>query len=490
MSQNPTNIKFLNTYANELSDLGSFITPIKLPDPKWLVTSNEVADLLSISTEQLNSPEFLAGLSGHSLFDGANPVAQKYTGHQFGHYNPELGDGRGILLGEISSDSGRWDLHVKGAGQTPYSRFGDGRAVVRSCVREFLASEALYHLGIPTSRALGVYTTSESVQRETLEQGAVLIRISQSHLRFGHFEYAFYQNDTELLSRLVEYSCNYVLPGSELNMVSLTEKAQALFSFAVKSTAEMVAKWQAFGFCHGVMNTDNMSILGMTFDFGPFGFLDHYEPTHICNHSDHSGRYAYDEQPGVALWNLNALGHALSPLLSTSQIEQELIKYEPLLLSTYSSLMRKKFGFTTEQQQDRQILGEFLALMQRDKSDYTNTWRLLSNLQVEVNEQSFIDHFISRDIAAAWLNKYKGRLELEQSDELSRMSLMKANNPKYILRNYLAQEAIKAVEEGDNSKLDELFQVLKKPFDEQNEYRDYAKLPPDWSKQLAISCSS
>jgi len=407
-----------------------------------------------------------------------------------------LGDGRGILLGEVQAKSGRWDLHVKGAGQTPYSRFGDGRAVIRSCIREFLASEALYHLGISTSRSLGVYTTGESVQRETLEQGAALIRVCASHVRFGHFEYAYYQNDQALLKRLIAYTYEHVLPEQAKTQNSGTsdsEKAEAILTHAISSTAEMVAKWQAFGFCHGVMNTDNMSILGMTFDFGPYGFLGQYNPSHICNNSDHSGRYAYDEQPSVALWNLNALGHALSPILSKEQLTKMLKQYEPILLTKFSALMRAKMGLASEQKDDRQLLGGFLAIMKKDQSDYTKTWRNLSDWQdpeSDMTEQDFIDTFISRDVITKWLDKYKQRLVVESISQAERAKLMKLNNPKYILRNYLAQQAIEAAEKGDTSKLDDLFEVLKHPYDEQPEFNDYAKLPPDWSQDLSVSCSS
>ena len=482
--------RFNNTYAKHLADVASPIVPAKFNQAKWLITSDEVAQLLELPVSMVKSDSFLNWVSGNSSIENAEPIAQKYTGHQFGQYNPELGDGRGVLLAEIEAKSGRWDIHVKGAGQTPYSRFGDGRAVLRSSIREFLASEALFHLGIPTSRALGVYITSEPVQRETIEPGAALIRIAQSHIRFGHFEYAFYQGDQELLKRLVHYVYDCVLPLDHQNQLSVEEKAYSILQYAVTSTASMVAKWQAFGFCHGVMNTDNMSILGITFDFGPYGFLDEYNPSHICNHSDHSGRYAFDEQPGIALWNLNVLAHALSPLIQRKDLEQLLQKYEPRLLADYSELMRQKLGFGSKQENDRLLLSELLALMQMDKSDYTNTWRLLSNLELNNNAEQFSDHFINREMAVNWLEKYKKRVLLDKNSQAQRSVLMKQSNPKYILRNYLAQEAIEAAERGDFAKVETLFKVLKKPFEEQPEYQSYAKSPPDWSKDLSISCSS
>lgn len=482
--------RFNNTYANELAEIASPIVQTQFANAQWLIQSFDVASLLDIDEPTFKSGELLSWLSGNTKLNEAKPLAQKYTGHQFGHYNPELGDGRGILLAELEASSGHWDIHVKGAGQTPYSRFGDGRAVLRSCIREFLASEALHYLGIPTSRALGVYTTSEPVQRETIEQGAVLVRIAESHIRFGHFEYAFHQKDRALLERVVNYVYQSVLPLDHQNTLSVEEKAYEVLQYAVSSTAAMVAKWQAFGFCHGVMNTDNMSILGMTFDFGPYGFLDEYNPSYICNHSDHSGRYAFDEQPGIGLWNLNALAHALSPLVKRDDLASLLQKYEPKLLGDYSDLMRCKLGFSSKQENDRLLLSELLALMQMDKSDYTNTWRLLSNIKLGIDDALFNDHFINREMASNWLEKYKKRALLDKNSEAERLALMKQHNPKYILRNYLAQEAIQAAEQGDVSKLEVLFDVLKKPFEEQPEFETYAKSPPDWSKDLSISCSS
>lgn len=482
--------RFNNTYVKHLPEVLTGIKPTQFNQAKWLVTSPEVADLLEIDKPTLGSESLLSWLSGNLALEGAQPIAQKYTGHQFGHYNPDLGDGRGILLGELETKSSRWDIHVKGAGKTPYSRFGDGRAVLRSCIREFLASEALHHLGIPTSRALGIHTTSEPVQRETIEQGAVLVRVAESHIRFGHFEYAFHQSDTDLLKRLVHYVYDQVLPLDHQNNLSVEEKAYLVLQYAVTSTASMIAKWQALGFCHGVMNTDNMSILGITFDFGPYGFLDEYNPGHICNHSDHSGRYAYDEQPSIGLWNLNVLAHSLSPLIERQDLEVLLKKYEPTLLAEYSQLMRSKLGLATKRQDDRLLLSELLALMQMDKSDYTNTWRLLSKFQLDAPDSHFVDHFINREMATSWLVKYKKRAVLDDNNNAERQALMLGSNPKYILRNYLAQEAIEAAEQGDISKVETLFEVLKKPYEEQQQFQGYAKPPPDWSKGLSISCSS
>ena len=501
---------FDNTFQAQLPEMSASIKPHTFPAPKWLIKSKDVDQDLSNSTiksvkpyQSLLSQDALNWFSGQTQVQGAQPIAQKYTGHQFGQYNPQLGDGRGVLLGEILTDNGRIDLHVKGAGQTPFSRFGDGKAVIRSSVREFLASETLHYLGIPTSRALGVFTTGESVQRETIEPGAALIRVCPSHLRFGHFEYAYHTGDVDLQERLVKYCLYQVLPQSHPDLmqlsewkespepVSITEETQLMFRFVIRRTAEMVAKWQAFGFCHGVMNTDNMSVLGITFDYGPFGFSDEYNPKHICNHSDDTGRYAFDEQPSVALWNLNVLGHALSSLLPENVIREELQKYEPHLLGTYTNLMRDKLGLKKHKTEDRAILGELLAIMQVNKADYTIVWRTLSEtLDLKQNGQRFVDLFLNREQAQTWLNKYHQRLQFESTSSQQRTQSMCSVNPKYILRTHLAQVAIEDAEKGDLNKLNELYEVLQKPFEEQRQFEEYAKHPPAWASSINISCSS
>lgn len=301
-----------------------------------------------------------------------------------------------------------------------------------------------------------------------------------------------------MLKQLVHYSVTKVLPSDSVELQSLTsdstdaEQAAAMFKFIIRSTAELVAKWQAFGFCHGVMNTDNMSILGLTFDYGPYGFLDKYDPKHICNHSDHSGRYAFDEQPSIALWNLNALAYALSPLLNKEQLTDLLKQFEPTLLDNYSTLMRQKLGLTTRHQNDQSLLTEFLQILQSQQRDYTHTWRALSTLSLNQAEQrqAFVDLFIDRNAIETWLTKYQKRLATELVSEATRQELMCAINPKYILRNHLAQEAIEAAENGDTGPVELLLTILAKPFTEQNVDAKYSALPPDWAHDISISCSS
>lgn len=473
---------FDNSYARELPDLCTQVKPAPFVRSEWVVYSSEVAE--SLGLEPGWEDAFLEICSGRALLKGMDPIAQKYMGHQFGFFNAELGDGRGLLLGELINNSKRFDLHLKGAGKTPYSRFGDGRAVLRSTIREFLASEALHHLGIPTSRALGMVRGDETVIREQPESGAMLIRVCPSHLRFGHFEHYLYTRDEDGLKRLIDYTCQYVLPDSKSK--STSEKALHILESAVKSTALMIAKWQAFGFTHGVMNTDNMSILGITFDYGPYGFMDTYEPAFVCNHTDKSGRYAFEEQPSIGLWNLNRLAHALSPFIEAEQIQQALKAYEPALVTHYSELMRNKLGLSTEQQGDSQLVGQFLQLLESQHRDYTNSFRWLSTQKPE----HWKDNFVDTDAFENWRSAYSERLKNEGTSIEQAQQRMQQANPKYILRNYLAQQVIAAAEQGDYQPVRELFEVLKKPYDEQPGNDRFAKEPPESARGLALSCSS
>lgn len=476
-----------STYASQLPDLVSAVAVTAFAEPKLLAYSAETAALIQLPAEFFSQADAAEYLSGKKLFAGSKAVAQKYAGHQFGQYNPELGDGRGLLLGDVKGVDGKnYDLHLKGAGRTPYSRFGDGRAVLRSSIREFLASEAMYHLGIPTSRALSLVGSTEPVQRETMEQGAMLIRVCPSHIRFGHFEHCFYTGDKDQLKRLVDFTVQQHFPDCQ----QAQNPALAMLQQVVIRTAELISQWQAVGFNHGVMNTDNMSILGISFDYGPYAFLDDYQPGYICNHSDHSGRYAFDEQPGIGLWNLNALAHALSPLIEVEQLRAALALYEPALVNHYMSLMGTKLGLTTQQPTDRALIGQWLALLQLQKQDYTLSFRRLANFSEDSMGSSVRDHML--DVAAfdQWAALYRARLASEPGTAAERKALMNSVNPLYILRNYLAQQAIEAAEQGDTAPLHQLLQVLKQPYLQQQGKESFAAPPPDWGKAMSISCSS
>ena len=311
-------MEFNNTWHNELSGFYTALNPTPLANARLLYHSEALARELELDDSWF-TPEKQGVWSGETLLPGMQPLAQVYSGHQFGVWAGQLGDGRGILLGEQQlSDGRKFDWHLKGAGLTPYSRMGDGRAVLRSTIREFLASEALHYLGIPTSRALTIVVSDEPVYRETKERGAMLLRVAESHARFGHFEHFFYNGQPEKVRQLADYMIRHHWPALEQE----ADRYLLWFTDVVERTARLIAAWQSVGFAHGVMNTDNMSVLGMTLDYGPYGFLDEYQPGYICNHSDYQGRYAFDNQPMIGLWNLNRLAHALSDLLTTEQLKQ------------------------------------------------------------------------------------------------------------------------------------------------------------------------
>lgn len=483
-------VNFTHRFSELPSAFFTYVTPQLLDNTRWVVWNGEFAQQFGLPATE--NEELLNVFAGQKEFAPFAPLAMKYAGHQFGVYNPDLGDGRGLLLAEIQHQDGTWfDIHLKGAGLTPYSRMGDGRAVLRSTIREYLCSEAMAGLGIPTTRALGMMDSDTPVYREKMEYGALLIRVAETHIRFGHFEHFFYTNQLAEQKLLADKVIEWHFP----ECAQAEKPYTAMFESVVEKTAEMIAYWQAYGFAHGVMNTDNMSILGQTFDYGPFGFLDDYDPNYICNHSDYQGRYAFEQQPRIALWNLSALAHSLSPLVQRGDLEAALGKFEVRLSQKFSELMRAKLGLHTKVDEDGRLFEAMFELLNQNKADYTRFFRELSNLDVK-SPQAVIDLFIDREAASAWVDLYLARCELEV-DELgervsaqTRCEKMRRTNPKYILRNYLAQLAIDKAEEGDFSEVNRLAELLKRPYDEQPEFDDYAKLPPEWGKKMEISCSS
>ncbi|MGP2450377.1 protein adenylyltransferase SelO [Pantoea stewartii subsp. indologenes] len=476
---------FDNSWFRELSGTYTALHPTPLAGGRLLYHNGPLAHEMALESD-LFTGQGHGVWYGASLLPGMQPLAQVYSGHQFGVWAGQLGDGRGILLGEQrQQDGSRLDWHLKGAGLTPYSRMGDGRAVVRSTVREFLASEALHHLGIPTTRALTIAISDEPVYRETAERGAMLMRIAPSHLRFGHFEHFFYSQQPDKVKQLAEYAIRHHWP-------HLTEDADRYylwFADIVLRTARLIAQWQSVGFAHGVMNTDNMSILGLTMDYGPYGFLDDYQPDFICNHSDYQGRYSFENQPMIGLWNLNRLAHALSGLLSTEQLKQALSGYENELMRVWGQRMRAKLGFLTEEAGDNAILTDLLSLMSQERRDYTLTFRLLSETQQSEQRSPLRDEFIDRAAFDRWYQDYRTRLLQEQVSDATRQQVMKAANPALVLRNYLAQQAIEAAEQGESGALARLHQALQQPFSDATA-AEYRQRPPDWGKSLEVSCSS
>jgi uncharacterized protein YdiU (UPF0061 family) len=481
-------LEFDNRFARLGDAFSTEVLPEPIEAPRLVVASEAAMALLDLDPAHADEPLFAEVFSGHKLWAEAAPRAMVYSGHQFGGYTPQLGDGRGLLLGEVLNDAGEhWDLHLKGAGQTPWSRMGDGRAVLRSSIREFLASEALHALGIATSRALCVIGSDTPVWREQQERAAMLVRLSPSHVRFGHFEYFYYTRKPELHKQLADHVLSAHFPECQ----QAEQPYLAMFQTIVERTAETIAKWQAYGFCHGVMNTDNMSILGVTFDFGPYAFLDDFDAQFICNHSDHQGRYSYSNQVPVAHWNLSALAQALTPLIEVEALRGALELFLPVFQAQYLDLMRRRLGLTTAEDDDQGLVERLLQLMQNSAVDYTLFFRRLGDQAPDTALADLRDDFVDLAGFDAWATAYLARLERQPAETSEvRTQRMHGVNPLYVLRNYLAQNAIEAAQAGDYSEVRRLHQVLSRPFEAQPGMEAYAQRPPDWGKHLEISCSS
>ncbi|MCK9687436.1 protein adenylyltransferase SelO [Scleromatobacter humisilvae] len=467
------------------------------PDPHWVATSDDCAALLGWPADWATRDDWRAidVLTGRATWPGLQTMATVYSGHQFGVWAGQLGDGRALLLGEWQARQGEpsFELQLKGAGRTPYSRMGDGRAVLRSSIREFLCSEAMHALGVPTTRALAVAGSALPVMRETMETGAVVTRVAPSFLRFGHFEHFAHTDQHDALRRLVDFTIATCFPDLAGGQDGL-DPLHAWLAEVVRRTAAMVAHWQAVGFAHGVMNTDNMSILGLTIDYGPFGFLDGFDPGHICNHSDTGGRYAFARQPNVAWWNLHALGHALKPLCDDpdTTLPAVLDTFGDHFVQAYSDRMRAKLGLELAQDGDKALLDDLLGLLAAERVDHTIAMRALGAFDrgTAATPSAFRDHFIDRGAADAWGERYLHRLESETRSDADRRAAMDRVNPKYILRNHLAQNAIDQASKGDFGEVRALHELLRRPYDEQPGNAHYAALPPDWARHIEVSCSS
>ncbi|HEX4330434.1 MAG TPA: YdiU family protein [Burkholderiales bacterium] len=465
------------------------LAPTPLPEPYLVAFNPEAAPLIGLAPGEEGRAEFAALFTGNQGFAGSTPLAAVYSGHQFGVYVPQLGDGRAISLGEAAGSEGLMEIQLKGAGRTPYSRSGDGRAVLRSSIREYLCSEAMHGLGVPTTRALAITGSDQPIIRETVETAAVVTRLAPSFVRFGSFELWYHRRDAEAVRQLADYVIREFYPEFE----GAEDRYPRFLHEVVRRTARMIAQWQAVGFMHGVMNTDNMSILGLTLDYGPYGFMEAFEPGHICNHTDEGGRYAYNMQPQVGLWNLYALGQALVPLMEPEVIEAELKTYEAEFDDAMNSLLRAKLGLASARDDDHLLVNELFALMAEAHADYTLFFRTLSGLRAgdAGGDAPLRDLVINRERFDAWASQYRQRLALENSIDAERSKRMNAANPKYVLRNYLAEVAIrKARDERDYGEIENLRKLLARPYDEQPEKAHYAALPPDWASHLEVSCSS
>ena len=460
-----------------------------LTAPRLLHANTDAAALIGLDPAALHTPEFLAVASGMAALPGGDTLAAVYSGHQFGVWAGQLGDGRAHLLGEVRGPQGNWELQLKGAGMTPYSRMGDGRAVLRSSVREYLASEAMAGLGIPTTRALSLVVSDDPVIRENVETAAIVTRMAPSFVRFGSFEHWASNREPESLRTLADYVIDRFYPqcrdagGEKGPLVALLDEV-------MRRTARLMADWQAVGFCHGVMNTDNMSILGLTLDYGPYGFMDAFQLGHVCNHTDSQGRYAWNRQPSVGLWNLYRLAGSLHAIVDDADALRGVLEgYEAVFTQAFHDRMAAKLGIAQWLPEDEELLDELLRLMHTGRADFTLTFRRMADA-VRGQSQPFVDLFIDRPAAGQWLARLQARHVADGLPADARTSAMDRVNPLYVLRNHLAEQAIRAAQQGDPSEIDTLLRLLRHPFAAVQGYESYAALPPDWAAGIEVSCSS
>jgi uncharacterized protein YdiU (UPF0061 family) len=516
-------LAFENSFARLAPAFFTRLSPEPLPDPYLVAGSTAAAGLIGLHPAQFRRTEFVETFAGNRTLPAFEPLAAVYSGHQFGAWAGQLGDGRALLLGEaLGPDGSRWELQLKGAGKTPYSRMGDGRAVLRSSIREFLCSEAMHALGVPTTRALAVIGSDYPVFRETVETAAVVTRMSPSFVRFGNFEHFYYSGRHAELRTLADYVIERFYPA----LLAEPQPYAALLREVTERTARLVAHWQAVGFCHGVMNTDNMSILGLTIDYGPFGFIDGFAANHVCNHSDSGGRYSYANQPAVGEWNCYCLGQALLPLLgSVDEAQAVLSAYRPAFADEFARQLRAKLGLLESRDDDEALFNRMFAILDAGRVDFTLFFRGLSQVS---RADASADHacrdlFVDRAAFDGWVADYRARLHAESREDAARAQAMNRVNPKFVLRNHLAEIAIQAARGSDEAQrlgiggvggepgeaalagssgfgsrrgaqdfgeVERLLSVLSRPYDEQPEFDAYAAPAPDWASALEVSCSS
>jgi uncharacterized protein YdiU (UPF0061 family) len=495
------------------------VEPTAVASPQILAWANAVGEMLGMAPPQ--SPQGLEAkvFSGSTVLSGMKPYAARYGGHQFGNWAGQLGDGRAITLAEvIGADGGRYELQLKGAGKTPYSRTADGRAVLRSSVREFMCSEAMHYLGVPTTRALALVGTGEGVVRDMfydghpeVEPGAVVCRVAPTFIRFGNFQILAAQQELDLLKRLADYVITTHYP--QLGPPSPAVYAR-WFEEICRRTAVMIAEWMRVGFVHGVMNTDNMSIFGLTIDYGPYGWLEGYDPGWTPNTTDAAGRrYCYGNQPQIALWNLVQLANALIPLVGDKEpLEKALAAYGETYGSTWRRMLGDKLGIAAlEGEDDDKLVNDLFEVLQAVETDMTLFFRLLAKVPVDGASDTAGDAALVEPLRRAfyaddaytpeplarlgtWLRRYIARVRADANAQTARVERMNRANPKYVLRNYLAQQAIDALAQGDASVLERLMKVLERPYDEQPEHDELAERRPEWARHKAgcsaLSCSS
>ena len=486
---------FQNTYAALPDGFFARVAPTPVASPRLIKLNRPLAVKLGLDPARLESPEGAEILAGKRLPDGADPIAMAYAGHQFGHFVPQLGDGRAILLGEvIDADGVRRDIQLKGSGPTPFSRRGDGRAALGPVLREYIVSEAMAALGIPTTRSLAAVITGESVMRETLLPGAVLTRVASSHIRVGTFQYFAARGDTEGVKRLADH----VIARHYPDIASAMRPYHALLAGVIARQAELVARWLHVGFIHGVMNTDNTSISGETIDYGPCAFLDHYDPAAVFSSIDEQGRYAYANQPRIALWNLTRFAECLLPLLSDDKdkaIEQAqtvLAEFPGQFTDAYQSGLRRKIGLFTARDGDEALVQDLLDAMAKNQADFTLTFRRLSDAAGDADRHQDVRALFAEPAAYdEWAARWRKRLDEESQSPAERTADMRATNPAFIPRNHRIEAVIQAaVARDDYTPFEELHAVLAKPYDDQPVYSHYANPPEPDQRVLQTFCGT
>jgi len=481
-----TGWNFDNSYARLPGLFFTLINPTPVPAPEPVILNESLATSLGLNSQALKEESGVAVLAGNRIPPGALPLAQAYAGHQFGHFTM-LGDGRAVLIGEQITPAGeRWDIQLKGSGKTPYSRGGDGRAVLGPMLREYIISEAMHALGIPTTRSLAVVKTGQRVFRETALPGAVLTRVAASHLRVGTFQYAAVWGTPEDLRALADYA----ISRHYSDFKTAENPYLLLLQEIIKRQADLVARWQLVGFIHGVMNTDNMTISGETIDYGPCAFMDAYDPATVFSSIDIHGRYAYGNQPDIAAWNLARLAETLLPLLHPDQdkaveLAQEAVYNFPALFHRYwVAGMRAKLGLYNEEKDDELLIAELLNLMQNYQADFTNTFRALTADKLEKTVWFATPEFNQ------WYEKWQARLDRQKASKIESRQLMMKFNPAVIPRNYRVEEALEAARQGDYRVMQRLLEVLANPYDYSEEKAEYARPPAPSSCPYRTYCGT
>lgn len=512
ISELPGDSSLINTPRQVEHAFFSYVIPKQPSNSSLIHTSKDVANLIGLTQEDVDSEMFLNIFSGNTVYPGTKPYALAYAGHQFGNWAGQLGDGRAINLTEVVHNNGLYTLQLKGAGPTPYSRTADGFAVLRSSIREHLCAEAMHYLGIPTTRSLSLILSGDEVLRDILyngnpayEKGAIVCRVAPSFIRFGSFELFYSRNDGVNLKLLTDFTIKHHFPNIKSEGAA---KYVDFFKEVSRTTLDMIVHWQRVGFVHGVMNTDNMSIHGLTIDYGPYGWLEDYNPNWTPNTTDRQNkRYRFGNQPEIALWNLYKLANALYPLINDANpLEEILNSFSVDYKKEYLNMMRKKLGFKTAKEEDAILIESLTELLQLVETDMTIFFRNLASVQKEDSSEKALDRikvafYNEKDLTEStldnwhtWLKYYNNRINEETLSNDERKEQMNTVNPKYVLRNYMAQLSIDAADKGDYSLINEFFELLKKPYDEQPDSQKWFAKRPDWARDKVgcsmLSCSS